>query len=65
MNAKELTEKYYWHKEQIKNLQEAVDFLEQETRLLRRLYDDLKIDVMMLEDMRKNEICFDVFRAMR
>lgn len=53
MNALELTEKYYQQKAQIKNLQETVDYLEQEVKRLRMFYEDLKVDVQMLERIRK------------
>ena len=53
MNALELTEKYYQQKGQIKNLQETVHYLEQEVKLLRMFYENLKFDVQMLERSRK------------
>ena len=53
MNAQELTEKYYLQKDQIKQLQDTVDYLEQECKWLTMFYEDLKVDVQMLERSRK------------
>lgn len=53
MDAKELTEKYFVHHQDIYELKKKVEYLENEVTLLRRLVDDMRIDIKMLEKMRR------------
>lgn len=53
MNAKELTEKYFTLKYRLDDYEKRIEFLEQENSKLRRLIEDMQIDVKMLQNMRQ------------
>lgn len=54
MNAQELTEKYFKDHQQIYEMQKNIDYLLQENEKLRRMVEDLQIDVKMLQTSRRS-----------
>ena len=52
MDARELTDKYHKMSADISELKKQVDYLTNETQILRTLMADLKMDVKMLEAKR-------------
>lgn len=53
MDAKELTEKYFVDHQDICELKKKVEYLENEVKLLRRFVEDMRIDIKLLENMRR------------
>ena len=53
MNAQELTEKYFKNKYMIEDLDKRVEYLEQEYAKLRRIVEDMQIDIKMMQNMRR------------
>jgi hypothetical protein len=53
MDAKELTQKYFKDHQDIYELKKQVEYLTNEVTLLRRFVDDMKIDIKMLQNVRR------------
>ena len=53
MNAKELTDKYFTLKYQNDDFEKRIDYLEQENIKLRRIIEDMKIDIKMMNNIKR------------
>ena len=52
MNAQELTEYYFKCKYIVDDLAKRVEYLEQENAKLRRMVEDMQIDIKLMQNMR-------------
>lgn len=53
MDARELTNKYFEDHQRLFEAEKQVEFLTQECQKLRRMVEDMQIDIKMMEHMRK------------
>ena len=53
MDARELTKKYFEDHQSLREAQKQIEYLTQECAKLRRMVEDMQIDIKMLEHMRR------------
>lgn len=53
MDARELTIRYHEDHQSLRNAEKQIEYLTQECQKLRRMVEDMQIDIKMMQNMRR------------